>query len=468
VAADFIHSPEAVDQVVDSFYVNYLRRQPDPTSVSWSTYLEGANGSASVVEQAFLASPEYQSRASANTQVSSGSASAVVESSWYAANLADPQLASLVQGDMTTNGQLTRADMIAIFAEVQGGGAVTQAEYDDLQMIVGNSTEIVMTPSVRNLATKVVGNSLDGNQLPTQEYQGQAMGNLAVGTTATQLGELVDEWFKGLDLPTAAYPYATPAGALFGPGGSLGYSQVFQAADADCFFMATIASLAVHDPQAIKNMIVPNGDGTYTVEFFASINNVLTPDYVTVNGELPSNEGSFYYAWGSDVSGEGLFNNSDNVLWAPLLEKAFAQWTAEGYNIAVTDSSNPAANSYAAINTGSPGYAIQEETGDASYVESDSVLTTLTFTQVTAAYDAGSNITFGSDYTKTAANVESNHDYAMIGYDAGNQTITLFNPWGVDGGDDSDVFKQGLLVMTMADINDNFSDIVYLRGTITT
>ena len=83
----------------------------------------------------------------------------------------------------------------------------------------------------------------------------------------------------------------------------------------DCYFIAAMGSIADTDPQAIENMFIDNGDGTYTVRFYAQ-NAVGTyvPDYVTVNSTLPANgDGSLMYAGvGADgavlaaLAGEGL------------------------------------------------------------------------------------------------------------------------------------------------------------------
>jgi Domain of unknown function (DUF4214) len=61
VVSDFIHSTEAIDQVVDSFYTAFLHRSRElgSTSAPWVTMLEAPDGSASDVASGILASPEF-------------------------------------------------------------------------------------------------------------------------------------------------------------------------------------------------------------------------------------------------------------------------------------------------------------------------------------------------------------------------------------------------------------------------
>ncbi len=49
--------------------------------------------------------------------------------------------------------------------------------------------------------------------------------------------------------------------------------------------------------------------------------------------------------------------------------------------------------------------------------------------------------------------VVGDHAYAVVGYNATNQTVTLFNPWGINNGSS----YPGLITLTWAQIQANFS-----------
>jgi len=135
---------------------------------------------------------------------------------------------------------------------------------------------------VHNLADDVVLGALSN-----ATYQGAPLGNLAVGSSISQLEDLVNKWFLGMDNPALPQfsnliSYQQAVGNLFVGGAS--YTDIVQGRLGDCGFMATLAEAALRDPKAINNMFIDNGDGTYTVRFF---NNGVA-DYVTVDRQLPT------------------------------------------------------------------------------------------------------------------------------------------------------------------------------------
>jgi len=378
-------------------------------------------------------------------------------STWYSQNLVDTQISTIVQQDMTTDGQLTRSDMLSLFSTLDANGAVTSPEYQDLQTIVDNTSVIVMSAPMRNLSSKVVGSS-QANAL----YQGQALGNLAVGSPASQLEDLVNKWFLGMDLPNSApnqggkpIAYGTPGGTLFGSG--VKYSQIQRGDLGDCYLLSPLASIALHTPLAIQNLIVPNGDGTYTVEFQYDDKGVATADYVTVNSELPVSKGEFKYA-----DGYRKFDSPNNVLWVPLVEKAYAQWSESGHNSLLHKSQD--VNAYWTIgNGGYPDKILQQLTGNFAYTETR--LAKLTFAQITSAFAAGTNVTFVSDSNEPPDHkIVNDHVYAMVNYNSSKQTktITLFNPWGVKGGYDDSYFCPGKVTLSMKKLRSNFGWVAYL------
>ena len=125
----------------------------------------------------------------------SGSASLTVGGS-NSLGLMDQTLASLVQS-LDADGSISRADMMQILRSVAANGTVGATDLADLRTIVGADAAKLNMPSyVQVLASDVV----NGNPA-NAHYQGQALGNLAAGSTATQLNDLVNKWFLGTDLP---------------------------------------------------------------------------------------------------------------------------------------------------------------------------------------------------------------------------------------------------------------------------
>ena len=329
-------------------------------------------------------------------------------SDWFSQNLVDDNVEALARS-LAADKVLSRADMLAIFHQVESGG-VSAAELGDLRKLVGNSAALGMPDYVRNLANKVV-NADPANAL----FQGKALGNLYAGSSAGQLDLLVDKWFRGADRPTVdatGLTYKAASGTLYGSGPS--FVDVKQGKVSDCYFVAALAEVAFRSPQKIKDAFIDNGDGTYTVRFF---NNGVA-DYVTVDRYLPTTtDGKFWYAgMGNSVS------DPANKLWVALMEKAYAQLAESGW------SRSTRANSYAAIRSGWEGHVIKQlvNTTVASYGLTN---TTTTLNAVVAAYTAGKMVTLDSKDV-TASGIVKNHVYVVVGYNAATKTFNLWNPWG--------------------------------------
>jgi hypothetical protein len=353
--------------------------------------------------------------------------------SWYTASLTDPGVRGLVQTFNTNDGTIDRSEMMQIFAEVEQDGTVSTNEYNDLKTVVNNTSVINMADPVRVLAKKVVL-----SDTANAHYQGAVLGNLAASNTASKLQKLVDKWFLGMDHPLAASNsvYATASGTLFG--NTVSYTDVMQGEVGDCYFLSALGSVALQNSQAIRQMFIDNGDGTFTVRFFH--NGVA--DYVTVDSKLPSRGGAFIYAnMGNSISDTG------NILWVALAEKAYAEENEEGWF-----GQPVSANSYDSISGGFPDKATNEVSG---VTMSWDWIDSLSFSTIKTTFDSGAYIEFGTK-SSTAANVVPGHAYVMIGYDAQAQTVTLYNPWGPDGGFYGGSFKPGQITVTMTQLKASF------------
>ena len=342
-------------------------------------------------------------------------------SDWFSQNLTDAGLQALARTDFTRDHTLTYSDMLGLFAEVEAKGPVTTAEFQSLQALISASgtTTLHLTPDVQSLAYNVI----DGNAA-NATYQGTTLGNLKAGSSATQLQELVNKWFLGEDHPVidtqyiGSASYALASGTLFGSSGP-SYQNVYQGAEGDCWLLASFGVTAANDPSVIQSMFISDGTTVengvkvqvWTVRFYH--NGVAT--YLTVDNYLPASSGYFDFAnMGQSVS------NPNNILWVPLAEKAYAQLSAEGWN------QRPQSNSYAALDGGWASTVLPVLTGHAESATNSGA----SASSLISALSSGTLITVGSMANVASLGIVGGHDYAVLGYNASNQTFTLLNPWG--------------------------------------
>ncbi len=214
--------------------------------------------------------------------------------------------------------------------------------------------------------------------------------------------------------PVAATAYSPVSGTLFGSNGP-SYLDVKQGDQGDCWLLASLAEVAARDPQDIRNMFTSDGTtvengvvvNLYNVRFFDK----GTPEYVTVDTELPS--GGQYYD--QPVNG---------VLWVALAEKAYAEANGAGWVTSGDDGSD----SYSALNSGQPSWALSAITG-----KSASSFTFSSSTNLAADWNAGDLIVLGSDTNPTNSDIVGGHAYAVVGYNASSsEPFLVYNPWGTN------------------------------------
>jgi Calpain family cysteine protease len=348
---------------------------------------------------------------------------------WFDSNVIDAALRSLGH-NLYTDGRIDRNDMINLLRNAEDGGIIDSTELNDLRSVVSNTTLFGSFDYVWKLSSYVV-NANAANA----KYQGTTLGNLAAGSTTAQMEKLINKWFLGLDRPTAGGTYRQFTGQLFVGGAA--YTDIHQGALGDCYFVASLGETALKNPSAISNMFVVNGDGTYTVRFY----NGGTAQYVTVDSYLPTNgAGNLIYAnYGAN------YNNVNAELWTALAEKAYVQINEMGWLRGGLPGNGQ--NAYSAIEGGYIYQALGQITGQGTTPFAFTSGAT-SFTTFVNAWNQGKSIGFASKPTPASSSVVGSHAYAVVGYNATNQTITLFNPWGIE---------YGLVTMTWAQIQQNFS-----------
>jgi hypothetical protein len=365
---------------------------------------------------------------------------------------------AIANAEHAQDGTLTRTDVIELFNTVAGmdqavftAGKVSfkpipkpdlstpllASSVATLQDIVTNSAQWGMTPDVADLASNVVDYSPANHT-----YKGHTLlttGQLAAGDHAGILSDLVQKWFYGADLPkldVAGATYKAAAGTLFGANGPQG-SDVAQGAGDDCYFLSNLGEAAQQAPQVIQNMFIDNGDGTDTVRFFEYDNSTksITPHYVTVNRELPVNaKGEFVYANAWFGGRQTNIDNSQNILWVALAEKAYAQLAEQGWSRA-NWSPQDDVNAYASIAFGNNRIAGQQITGNISAVwvslaAGTSSQVTATMNTLAANFQKGDLITICTeDRNMTDPHLNKDHVYFVTAIDTQDDTITLTNPF---------------------------------------
>lgn len=383
---------------------------------------------------------------------------------WYALNLKDAGIEDLTRS-FAADGQLSRMDMINILRDVKDGNTVSSNELTDLRTVL-NSLNYMMPEYVRVLSNKII------NSDPANARSG--IGNLAAGSTGTQLESLIGKWFLGSDRPdaisydrTTTYAYQSVSGNLYQ--GGISYRDVDQNDLGDCYFLAALGAVALDSPTTIQNMFVSqnddNGDGitdSWTVRMF---NNGVA-DYVTVDRFLPTSGGGAAFAgWGG-----GHFSNTNNELWVALLEKAYAQFNESGwigqdntnsYN-GTTLSRTAVSSNNGGINGGWAEVALRQITGLSA--ARHGMTTDFLFIRISDSVDELITA-FNSDRMVvlcTPSSPESiivgNHCYTLVGYNATTDRFQIYNPWASDGGSSADGANDGLRWISRAQLLASFDE----------
>ena len=302
-----------------------------------------------------------------------------------------------------------------------GTGALTAAQFADLKTF---STAVGAVDGTGSYLFSVLHDVVAGNAFNATYTAGAAssskLGNLAVGSSATQYEELVGKWLLGSDNPTwstgSATTFTFTTGALYSTNGIYA-ADPSQGGIGDCYLIAAIVEVALDQPTLIQSMFTDNGNGTYGVRLYAP-NGKAT--YVTVSDALPNGDWTAHTASGAQ--------------WVTLLEKAYVEYVAEF---------NGSANSWSSINGGWDG-GLSAITGkqDTSYLgaytASQTEWDTTIDKAVIAALGAGEEVLYASFIndkdTNGKTDLVASHMFAVVGYDQTTGDFILRNPWGQAGG----------------------------------
>ena len=178
----------------------------------------------------------------------------------------------------------------------------------------------------------------------------------------------------------------------------------------DCYYVATLSSIAKADPNLIRQSIVDLGDGTYAVHYVRNGTDV----YIHVDGQLP--------VWSpGDIAYAGL--GQQNSLWVALMEKAYAFFR---YDLA----------SYASIDGGWMS-EVYSALGTTSSTINQASGAQWLLQQIQDLLDAGRSVTYGVLQAPAGSPLISYHAYMVDSVQtdsAGNAiALRLRNPWGIGG-----------------------------------
>ncbi len=345
-------------------------------------------------------------------------------------SLPDSTVKIVALADYLRDGYISRNDMLDIFAKGTASyKSATEPVIASFQTLINNASTVGMPGYVQNLAGKTLATAnglLQGMLKGMQQDDPQAypyFDSHQYIYLAQDIAQEIDNWFLGMDHPDDSFANSkgqtvTPAYQvvdlpLYNPStGTPAYQDVAQQNLPDCWLTASLAEVAARHPSDIMNMIIDNGDNTYTVRFY----NNGTPDYVTVDNMLPDQ--SF-----------GFSDRPQGNLWAALVEKAYAQENASGW----VSSNHPYVDSYAALSNGDPQWALTAITG-----QNVPTYSTVNSTSVMDAYYEGNFVVLCTGNNPGSSQVDPNHCYALLSYNGATSSFTLFNPWGVNGGTSAD------------------------------
>ena len=357
-----------------------------------------------------------------------------LESFWQN-KITDKGIENAALNSIKYDNHLSRMDVIGILNSSRDLGSVHSSELIDLRNFYNYAIDTsTVREDVKVLSEKVLFGNRSNQWYTGSDSIRDTLGDLAAGTSSTDMGLLIGKHFLGTDHPaiqsgdTGSYTQA--GGTLFNNGVS--HDDIDQGGVGTCYLLSALAGTANDKPSVINNMFHDNGDDTWTVKFTTN----GATDYVTVDRMMATaTNGRFLYANdGGDGGVQNIVADANNELWAALAEKAYAQLNESN------EISQGGTNSYGGISGGNAATAITHITGlgartDAvtlngiygvsnaeliNYVNSNRVVTVRGFNHLATGSGSGpTDISSGVSY----------HAYSIVGYDASTERFDIRNPW---------------------------------------
>lgn len=355
-----------------------------------------------------------------------------LEASWRDM-LLDEGLENAALNAIQTDALLSREDVVAILRSAGDLGGVTAAELADLRMFYSRAINTAAAAqTTRILAAKVLFADASNRWYTGSDSVRDSLGDLAAGSSTTQLQLLIGKHFLGTDRPAI---HRDAAGALAGgyrlAGGSLvvaGVSadDVRQGVNSTCYFLASLAGTARDKASRVTGLFTDNGDGTWIVRYATK----GKLDCVTVDRLLPADAAGIYL-----YANSGLQVSAANELWVALAEKAYAQVNESG-RIGQDGTNYYGNGNNNGIGWGASDQALAHITGLSTGLHAVPGLSNVS---LIALVNSSRVLTVGlfnalasgatSDPTLVSSAVDA-HVYALTAYDPITARFALVNPWG--------------------------------------
>ena len=327
---------------------------------------------------------------------------------------------------------ISYTEMLKILTDVEPGG-LSASEFADLKTLVGvfnKNDGLAVNSYVYDISQNVVNGDAANKNWTGGALSTEALGNLVIGSSQTQVSRLIQKWFLGADLPQPRFSDVTGTykeflQPLFGSSGVPLISDIKQGYLGDCYLLASLIEVANCEPNVIQSMITVNGNGTYGIRFY--IQN--KPVYVTVNQYFP-------------VHANGMTLGNDSVnLWGSLIEKAYVQLNETPGYLRQTPGNiyNNISGGFADPITEITGRSVTEfwsgKYSLASWLALKSTIVNAIQSGLEVDFGDGMNATHFTLINDKRAFIGS-HMFAGIGYNASSGNFILRNPWGVSDGQD--------------------------------
>lgn len=232
-----------------------------------------------------------------------------------------------------------------------------------------------------------------------------------------------------------------------GDGSAIHPSDITQSYElGDCYLVASIAALALQNPELIKNMIRENGDGTYTVTFYEKkkilglFDNGYEKTEITVSDIFSIQNGTPIYARYGDVT------PTETEIWPMVIEKAYAQWKG-GYDNIDGGYIHNAMEALTGMDSKDYNPSFTNIQDLANQHNNGSIITLGSLPDLKIIPDAAdSNPLYMNDTLVTG------HAYFLTNVDSTAGTVSIRNPWGWDHPEivlPFDQFQQAFLTISV-------------------